>query len=693
MLTNEHTANDGAAPHGTPDTNEHTHAADTVEKFSQYTATYSPEDNKLRLYALHRLDDDTYARVKAAGFKYAPKQQLWVAPMWTPPRHDLLLELCGEIDSEDISLEERAAERAERFEGYQAARMRDAERARDAASALAGGIPFGQPILVGHHSERRARKDAERIQNGMRRAVSQWETSEHWAQRAAGALHNAEYKSRADVRHRRIKGLESDQRKQQKYIDEAEAVLNMWKRDDLNREIVLRIAGFTHISQCFPLDKYPRDVSKSQYEGQKSLHSALADEIITEDQARDIAIRVLTKNMEWHRRWHTHFTNRLAYERAMLQEQGGIAADKFDIQLGGRVLVRGEWATVKRITRKGGRIVSVTTNARFVPVRSIEEVADYQAPTAEVAEAAKAASKLAPLANYPGEGFGHMTKAEWDKIHKDYKGAREQHATATAGRHRLRYAKGVYAGNLADDTSRHSYVPVYITDAKRVDAPAPATDQGAQPPAALPAPEPAASVPRQVQPPREENAFDAMREQLNKGGVQVVSAPQLFPTPPQLAARMVDLSGLAPGMRWLEPSVGMGAIPKAVRFRVGGAACVAVEINTLLCDQLRVREPGIELYNRDFLECTPDDLGLFDCILMNPPFANEQDVKHIMHALQFLKPGGELVAICAAGPARFTKLRPMIEENGGLWELLPSGTFESSGTMVSSVLLTYTKPE
>ena len=48
----------------------------------RYTATYSPEDNKLRLYPSGRLPGDTYARVKAAGFKWAPKQQLFVAPAW-----------------------------------------------------------------------------------------------------------------------------------------------------------------------------------------------------------------------------------------------------------------------------------------------------------------------------------------------------------------------------------------------------------------------------------------------------------------------------------------------------------------------------------------------------------------------------------------------------------------------------------
>ena len=55
---------------------------------TSYTATYSPDDNKIRLYASTRLDAETYARIKAAGFAWAPKQDLFVAPMWTPARED-----------------------------------------------------------------------------------------------------------------------------------------------------------------------------------------------------------------------------------------------------------------------------------------------------------------------------------------------------------------------------------------------------------------------------------------------------------------------------------------------------------------------------------------------------------------------------------------------------------------------------
>ena len=88
----------------------------------------------------------------------------------------------------------------------------------------------------------------------------------------------------------------------------------------------------------------------------------------------------------------------------------------------------------------------------------------------------------------------------------------------------------------------------------------------------------------------------------------------------------------------------------------------------------------------EFLECN-GDLGTFDRIVMNPPFENADDIKHIMHALKMLKPGGRLVAICANGPRHNDKLRPLVEARGGFWEELPSDTFIGAGTGVRTVLL------
>ena len=43
------------------------------------TATYSPDDHKLRLSSATRLDRDVYDRLKAAGFAWAPKQDQFIA--------------------------------------------------------------------------------------------------------------------------------------------------------------------------------------------------------------------------------------------------------------------------------------------------------------------------------------------------------------------------------------------------------------------------------------------------------------------------------------------------------------------------------------------------------------------------------------------------------------------------------------
>ena len=350
------------------------------------TCSYSPEDNKIRFYPFHRLSTEDYSRVKAAGFSWAPKQELFVAPAWSPSREDLMLRLCGEIGDEDTSLVERAEARADRFEDFSDKRSREAGQAKEAVARIADNIPFGQPILVGHHSEKHARKHAEQIENGMRRAVRLWETADYWKSRAAGALSHAKYKERPDVRHRRIKGLESDRRKYIKNKQEAEALLKGWSRQGLNMNEALLIANHDHGYYCFTLTEYPRELPVSQYEGDMGLWSALDHGILTAQQAAALAIPRKHSTIAYCERWIAHLDNRLLYERAMLGEP---VADKYDIVVGGRVLIRGEWVTVLRVNKSAGVVNSLTTNRKYVSKVGIEEVKGYEPPSAEQASAAK----------------------------------------------------------------------------------------------------------------------------------------------------------------------------------------------------------------------------------------------------------------------------------------------------------------
>jgi protein-L-isoaspartate O-methyltransferase len=211
--------------------------------------------------------------------------------------------------------------------------------------------------------------------------------------------------------------------------------------------------------------------------------------------------------------------------------------------------------------------------------------------------------------------------------------------------------------------------------------------------AGVPSPEPtkpteAEPVPASETTERAE-AFDALKQTL-KAGVQVVTAPQLFPTPSDLADRMVEAADLEPGQNVLEPSAGTGAIIDAIRRKLNhGTAITAVEINPTLAHRLAFFDclGADRVHPKDFLTCN-GDLGKFDRVLMNPPFENGADIKHILHAISFLKPGGRLVALCAAGPRQNDKLRPLAH----VWEELPADTFKDAGTGVRAALLVIDAP-
>ena len=288
------------------------------EAHSDMDATYSPEDNKLRLYSLYRLDPEVYERVKAHGFRWAPKQDLFVAPAWTPAREEFLVELCGEIGDEDTSLADRADERADRFDTYQGKRLAEAEQARAHVASITDGIPLGQPILVGHHSQRRAEKDAQKIQRGMEKAVSLWRTSKYWTSRAAGVRAHSDYKHRPDATARRIKKLEADRRRQQRHLDEANTNARLWSTEGLTLVQATLLANHHYGSYCFTLAEYPRDEPASQYEGRMGLWSALDSQVITAEQAAALAIASARNGVPWFTRWIEHYTLRIGYERAIL---------------------------------------------------------------------------------------------------------------------------------------------------------------------------------------------------------------------------------------------------------------------------------------------------------------------------------------------------------------------------------------
>src|SRR5262245_35957501 len=80
---------------------------------------------------------------------------------------------------------ERRLDRASRLREWAAKRATRSTGNFRRAHDLVSGIPLGQPILVGHHSERRHRRTLEKSDNAMRRGVEDSRAAEEMSSRAA----------------------------------------------------------------------------------------------------------------------------------------------------------------------------------------------------------------------------------------------------------------------------------------------------------------------------------------------------------------------------------------------------------------------------------------------------------------------------------------------------------------------------
>jgi protein-L-isoaspartate O-methyltransferase len=159
---------------------------------------------------------------------------------------------------------------------------------------------------------------------------------------------------------------------------------------------------------------------------------------------------------------------------------------------------------------------------------------------------------------------------------------------------------------------------------------------------------------------------------------RAVAAFQLFQTPATLAARMVGLADIKAHHSVLEPSAGLGRLLVPILARKPGRVH-ACELDATLAGELFTQFPGVELSQGDFLE---KHLGEFDRIVMNPPFHMRADVRHVLHAMGHLAPGGVLVGLCLAGRHREEGIRPLCDH----WETIPAGAFKAEGTNVETIL-------
>jgi len=202
---------------------------------------------------------------------------------------------------------------------------------------------------------------------------------------------------------------------------------------------------------------------------------------------------------------------------------------------------------------------------------------------------------------------------------------------------------------------------------------------------------------------------DSETRHTNKSGL--AQNLGFFPTPPAVADRAAEAARLYrraedASLRILEPSAGEGALIRAaMNARTEMLPLfVAVEIHRERAELLMANPLVERVACCDFLHVTPDHIGLFDRVIMNPPFDRGRDIDHVRHAVKFLKPGGRLVAIMSAGTefredaktVAFRELcermRPRMGDNRQ-WDDLPAGSFKESGTNVNACIVILDKPK
>ncbi|MFF4121358.1 DUF3560 domain-containing protein [Streptomyces sp. NPDC001714] len=164
---------------------------------------------------------------------------------------------CAVVIEEAMSFAEREAarvdaaeDRAQRYADRSGRAAASSQAARDASDRIGERFWMGQPILVGHHSEGRARRDQERMHNAMRKSIDEGERAGYWASRAAAAEAYERYRKNPGRTLRRIEKLEAERRgvlRERDGVDDKGRPADVWRRppsEARREELTRRLAEY-----------------------------------------------------------------------------------------------------------------------------------------------------------------------------------------------------------------------------------------------------------------------------------------------------------------------------------------------------------------------------------------------------------------------------------------------------------------
>lgn len=279
-------------------------------------------------------DQDVLAALKAHGFRWSRRLQAWYLPRNlthdTRDRKVAALEaaLPGRVvverpDGErrltaaekEAAAQDRASVRADRMSARAERLDAEADRRLAASDAIIQSYPFGQPVLLGHHSQVAHERNLERAHTHLEKGVAaqrEARVAAAAAERAEQAASGTEAKSTITAR-----------------IDRNEALIRSADRELGNHQTAQTI-----------VDKLGADHPKIKAAGPARLGLRSPERIAQLEQIKATALDAVT------------------HDRAKLEAAGGIAYGQHNVEAGDFIKHRGGWLPVVRANAK---TVSVPT--------------------------------------------------------------------------------------------------------------------------------------------------------------------------------------------------------------------------------------------------------------------------------------------------------------------------------------------
>lgn len=184
--------------------------------------------------------EEIRAKLKRAGFRWSRNQGIWYAKGVNGYAQVIAEQLAtygGEIGN-PLSIEEemnqklaRADARSERFAEKSENAAAHGQELFDESHKMAEAIPFGQPILVGHYSEKADRRYRERMQNKMFKGCEEFKKAEYYEQRSEAAAKFEQRTFDLGTTLRRIEKLKAEWRRYYRELDQQKLrIIQGWEK-------------------------------------------------------------------------------------------------------------------------------------------------------------------------------------------------------------------------------------------------------------------------------------------------------------------------------------------------------------------------------------------------------------------------------------------------------------------------------